>query len=120
MIRRPKEFSKNDTVFAAGDLPDCIYILNSGQARLTVTNGINKVTSRRLVKPDEVLGLNELLANSFCQMNVETITPCVFECLRRQDFLRFLDDEPAICYRLLSVIASNSQQSYTNFSAATF
>ncbi len=119
-ICRQKCFRKNDTVFAAGDLPECIYILNSGQARLTVNNGINNVTDLRLVKPDEVLGINEVLANSFCHINVETVTPCVFECFCRDDFLRLLNNEPEICYRLLTSLGADLQRNYRRFSESRF
>lgn len=119
-IRLPRVFSKNDTVLAAGDLPRCIYILSSGQARLTVANGINNVTDLRLVKNDEMLGINEIFANSFCQMNVETITPCVFDCLNRSDLMQFLDREPAICFRLLNLFGTNLQESYNSFADSNF
>ena len=119
-IRKAERFSKNDTVLAAGDLPKCIYILSSGQARMTLTNGIDRVTKLRLVKTDEILGLNEMFGNSFCQMNVETITPCVFHCLRRNDFMNFLDREPAICYRLLRTLAGSIQSGYERFMDTSF
>jgi CRP-like cAMP-binding protein len=119
-IRKSKRFNRNSTVFAAGDLPCCICMLSSGQARLTVTNGINKTTNVRLVKTGELLGLNEFLANSFCQTNVVTITPCVFECFDRKDFLDFLKCEPSVCVRLLRLLSANIQSSYDAFAESRF
>lgn len=119
-IRTKRRFQKNDTVVSAGDMPEFIFILNSGQARLSITNGINSVTNLRLVKKDEILGLNEVLANSFCEMNVETVTPCEFDCVRRRDFLNLLFREPEICYRLLNLLGLRTQQIYESFSSASF
>lgn len=119
-IRTKRRYQKNDTVVSAGDVPDFIFILNSGQARLSVTNGINSVTNLRLVKKDEILGLNEVLANSFCEMNVETVTICEFDCVRRRDFLDLLSREPEICYRLLNLLGLRTQQIYETFSSVSF
>jgi CRP-like cAMP-binding protein len=120
LIRRTRRFERNNTVVAAGDLPKCLYILKGGQARMTVHNGINDTTTLRLVKTDEVLGLNELIGNSFCQMNVETITPCEFECFSRADFIEFLDREPKICCRLLNALGADLTASYRDFTVTEF
>ncbi len=119
-IRTKRRFKKNDTVVTAGEVPNFIFILNSGQARLSITNGINAVTNLRLVKKDEILGLNEVLANSFCEMNVETVTPCEFDCLRRRDFLELLRKDSEMCYRLLSLLGIRTQQIYETFSSFSF
>lgn len=119
-IRLVRRFDKNDTVVAAGDLPDCVFIHSSGQARMTIANGINHVTDLRLVKRNEIIGLNEMFANSFCQMNVETITSCVFDCLPKKEFLRFLNENPPVCFRLLSLFGNEVQASHERFAGSRF
>lgn len=87
---------------------------------MTIANGINHVTDLRLVKRNEIIGLNEMFANSFCQMNVETITSCVFDCLPKKEFLRFLNENPPVCFRLLSLFGNEVQASHERFAGSRF
>ncbi len=107
-IKQTKCFDKDVVVSAAGDVPRFVYILSKGQAQLSLDSHSDLA---RLVKPNEIFGLIEMMANSSYKMNLETITPCVFEIIEKSDFTNFLHNEPEICLRLVKSLGSNLQKS---------
>lgn len=105
-VKREKHFAKGETVFANGQLPCCIFILLEGEAEIRYQGAVYPV------RQNEILGLTEALANLPYEIGVETLTPCRFECIRCDDFLLFLQNEPEICFRLLQKLGANLQKIY--------
>ena len=99
-IKQTKKFHKDETFFSAGEMPCCIYLLHEGEARIILDTAQN-MTANRLIKPDEIVGLTEAIANLPYEMKAEAVTPCLCECIRREDFIRFLHDEPEVCFAWL-------------------
>lgn len=119
-IKTSKRVKENNAVLKAGDISPCVYILREGCARITYRNELNNSGSFRLIEENEFVGLNEILADSCCEMNVETVTPCTFECLRRKDFMNFLGREPEICFRLVKMLGAGLQKNYRKLQNSTF
>lgn len=110
-IKQKVRFPKNAEVFWAGDVPCGIHILLEGQATLRVS----KLHIAHRVAPGEILGLTETIANLPYEMNLETITDCVFERIESQALFRFLNNDAEVCFRLVKLLGSNIQQSYQRF-----
>lgn len=107
-----KRFDQGIQVYGKSALPKGIYILLEGQAQLSFTDLCGKTYLIRLVKPNELIGLIELLANLENEITLETITPCLFEFISDKDFLKFLHNDSEICIRLLNTLSFNLQKSY--------
>jgi CRP-like cAMP-binding protein len=105
-IGRAKLFEKDETVFARGQLPCCIYILREGEAQIFYDDGVYRVNR------NEILGLTEALSNLPYEISVKAATACRFECIRRDDLIAFLQNEPEICFRLLQMLGANIQKIY--------
>lgn len=114
-IKRQKRFRKETVVFAAGELPCCIYILLNGQAQILLNADLNIF---RPVRPAEIFGLTETSAGRPFEIMLQTITPCVFELIENDDLLRFLLNEPEICFRLVKSLDSNLQKCGQLFSSS--
>lgn len=110
-LKRTKRFRKSAVVYAAGEMPRCIYVLLKGRLQLRLNNS----SVVQLIEPFGIFGLTETIANVPYETNAETITSCLCEYIKREDFIRFLQDEPEICFRLTQRLALNLQKTINSF-----
>lgn len=110
-IKQTVRFPKDTEIFVAGDVPCGVHILLEGQATLSVS----KLHIAHRVAPSEILGLTETIANLPYEMNLVTITDCVFEFIESQALFRFLNNDKEVCFRLVRLLGSKIQQSYQRF-----
>jgi CRP-like cAMP-binding protein len=92
-------------------MPCCIYLLVKGKVQLLL-NGKDVI---QFIEPDEIFGLTEAIANLPYEMNAETSSTCLCECIGREEFIRFLQTEPEVCFRLVQMLGLNLQKSYQLF-----
>lgn len=107
-IKHKRRFQKDVIIFAAGDIPCCIYSLLKGKAQILLNADLHIF---RPVEPNEILGLTETIAGLPFKITLKTITSCEFEFIENGDFLRFLHDEPEVCFRLVKLLGINLQES---------
>ena len=119
-IKQKKHFQKGESFSASGKSARCFYILQKGQAQLLPNENQTVNQPIRLIEQDEIIGLTETIADIPFEVKVKTITPCVFEIIEREDFIRFLYDEPEVCFRLLRTLSLNYQKFYRLFCSAQF
>ena len=112
-IKKTKKIRKG-VIFSVGQMPCCIYVLREGEAQIVLNDPENMPTARP-VEPKEIIGLTEAVANMPYEIKVEAVTSCLCECIRREDFIRFLHSEPEVCFRLAEILSSNLQKSYKLF-----
>jgi CRP-like cAMP-binding protein len=111
-IKHTKRFQKGVCFFSRGDMPNFIYLLREGKAELLLNDKLNDINIARLIEPDEIFGLTETIVNLPYETGAQTITSCICECIGREDFIRFLQDAPEVCFRLTHLLALNLQKSY--------
>ena len=111
-IKYTTHFQKGETVFAAGDLPQRLYILRKGNAQMLPGSETNNEQEARPIEPNEILGLTEIVANLPYETTAEATEPCEVEVINREDFIRFLREEREVCFRLAHLLALNLQKSY--------
>ena len=112
-IKQTKRFAKNTCFFARDDTPRRIYLLRRGKAQLLLNEDSKNISFGRLIEPNEIFGLTETIANLPYETEAKTITACTCECIGRRDFIRFLKDEPEICFRLVRLLGTNLQKSFS-------
>jgi CRP-like cAMP-binding protein len=110
-IKRELEFAENEIIWEYGKMPCCIYILVEGEAEI-LYRGVQSV---HRIKQNEILGVTEAISNLPYEISIKTDTPCRFECIRRDDFIEFLQTESEICFRLLQRLGVNLQKFYRLF-----
>ena len=110
-IKQKKLFPKGARLFAAGDMPCCIYLLVKGKVQI-FSNDKNIV---QFIEPDDIFGLTEAIANLPYEVNAETLTPCLCECIGREEFIGFLQTEPEVCFLLAQMLGLNHQKSFQLF-----
>lgn len=110
-IKQTNKFHKDETFFSTGEMPCRVYVLREGEARI-ILNTAQNMTANRPIEPNEIIGLTETITNLPYEMKAEAVTSCLCECIRREDFIRFLHDEPEVCFRLFETLGLNLQKAY--------
>lgn len=118
-IKQRKRFRSRITVAAFGEIPD-VYLLVKGRAKRVVVNRIDDRKVAKFVLENEVFGLTETISNSRTRYTLDTITPCVFEIIKRPDFINFLNQEPEVNLNLAKLLSSNLNSRYQMFASSTF
>jgi CRP/FNR family transcriptional regulator, cyclic AMP receptor protein len=71
-----------------------VYLLCSGQVKLSVSSSGGKTLILRIAKPGDILGLTATLSGTLYEASAETLHPCQIAFIRREDFLRFVSKHP--------------------------
>jgi CRP-like cAMP-binding protein len=103
-IMHKRNFECGDTIFSRNIIPTEILVLTRGTAELEsgVANG-----KTRVVRPGEVLGLTETLAEAKYYDTLIAITDCEANVISRGDLIGYLRRTPEACFRSLEVVAEN-------------
>jgi CRP-like cAMP-binding protein len=118
-IKQTKRFRSDITVAAKGEIPN-IYFLVNGRAKRVSVNRIDNRRVANFVLENEFFGLTETISNSRSRYTLNTITPCVFEFIRREDFINFLNQQPEVGENLAKILSFNLNSSYQTFASSTF
>jgi CRP/FNR family transcriptional regulator len=77
-------------LFVEGESPRGLFILCSGQAKLTANSRDGQSITLRLVERGEVLGLSSVISNASYLASAETLKPSQVSFIPRLPFLQFL------------------------------
>lgn len=77
-------------LFVEGETPRGLFVLCTGQAKVSATSKEGKRITLHLVEPGEALGLSSVIANCPYQLAAETMAPSQVCFFPRAEFLRFL------------------------------
>jgi len=104
-IKTPVNFPKHSTLFEEGRLPDGIYILLRGKAKLSVDLKGGRTLILGIAQSGEVLGLSAIMSGKPAEFTVETLTPAQFSYVERKEFLRLLEEHCELCVLVVEVLS---------------
>jgi CRP/FNR family transcriptional regulator, cyclic AMP receptor protein len=87
-------YRRGETVFREGEVPQYVFMLQSGRVKLSVSSREGRTVILRIADPGQVLGLNSALAGSEHEASAEALEPCRIVAIPVRDFLRFLETYP--------------------------
>lgn len=119
-IKHPVLFNKSQIIYGIRDLPNNIYILRKGKARLFIATEQKPHCAVRDILINEVIGLPESLAYFQYETGIEAATTCICDSIERKDLIGLLEGNSELCYRLLGVLGDNLNKSYKAFSSHEF
>ena len=93
-IRYSSDYPAGSALFHEHGDSRGIYILCSGQVKLSVSSSAGKTLIVRMAKPGDMLGLTSTMSGRPYEASAETLHPCRIAFIRRGDFLRFLMTNP--------------------------
>jgi len=99
-IRQTTVYPPGALVFAEGEKPRGLFILCSGQAKLTASSEEGRRTTLRLVQANEVLGLSSVIGNTPFPATAEILTAAQVAFIPRPQFLKFVQSQPEVAARV--------------------
>jgi CRP/FNR family cyclic AMP-dependent transcriptional regulator len=93
-VMHTSTYARGTILFMEGQPPHGIYVLRTGQAKLSFTSREGKTFTLRFAKPGEALGLMAFLFGKPYEFTAEAFHPCDVEFVHAHDFLRFLAAHP--------------------------
>lgn len=111
-IKHATCFPEGSVVFLEGQDARGVYILCQGRAKLITTNADGKSFILKIVGPGEILGLHSTMTGKPHEVTVETLQPSQLTFVRRDDFLRFLNEHGDACLSAAQHLARDCQSAY--------
>lgn len=102
-------FPAGSILFAEGQQPRGIYIMCHGRAKLTTASSEGKMLITRVAGEGEVLGISSAISGKPYKASAETVEPSQVNFVKREDFLRFLNDHGDACFRAAQQLADECQ-----------
>lgn len=100
-------YPKGAVLFVEQEAPHGVFILSKGRVKLSLTSSDGRTVILRIVEPGEVLGLHAAILREPYQATAETLEPCEADVVRREDFLRFLRENPEASLRAAQQLGQN-------------
>ena len=92
----PHRDAPGAVLFVEGQTPRGIFIVCSGNVKLSTTSKEGKVLILKQAEAGEVLGLSAVISGTNYEMTAETASPCQLNFIGRQDFMGLLQRESEV------------------------
>jgi CRP/FNR family cyclic AMP-dependent transcriptional regulator len=83
-----------------------VFVLCSGEVKLSISSGAGKTLILRVAKAGEVLGLMATMGSIPYEASAETLHPCQVAFIRRDDFLKFVAKHPEVYQKAVKHLSS--------------
>ena len=101
--RRIVALEPEETFFCQGDAADCVYILETGRAKISVVSEAGKQATISLVAPGDFFGELALAANTCLRLTTVTaLNACTAFKIGRDDMTRAMHEQNEFCDQFLS------------------
>jgi CRP/FNR family transcriptional regulator, cyclic AMP receptor protein len=111
-IKYASAFPQGAILFLEGQPARGAYIVCSGRVKLSTTSRDGKTLILRIAQAGEVLGLHATVSGKPYELAAETLQPCQLDFIKREDFLRFLQNHADACLNAAQHLSQNCQDAY--------
>jgi CRP/FNR family transcriptional regulator, cyclic AMP receptor protein len=111
-IKYASAYPQGAILFLEGQAARGTYIVCSGRVKLSTTSRDGKTLILRIAQPGEVLGLHATVSGKPYELTAETLQPCQLDFIKRDDFLRFLQNHADACLNAAQHLSQNCQDAY--------
>ena len=111
-IKHVNSYPEGALLFMEGEEARGIYILCQGRVKLLTTNSEGKTFILKIAQPGQVFGLNSIVTGRPHEVTVETMQPCQFAYVSREEFLRFIKDNGDACLRVVQQLGQECHSAY--------
>ena len=101
-----------ETLFREGETPRGIYVLQSGSLSLLFDASGGRAKPLREVQPGQILGLSSVVGQGPHDCTATAMHPCEVVFIERDDFLKALEDSPAIWFNVLRLLSTEVHSVY--------
>ena len=111
-IKFSSALPRGGVLFVEGQVPRGIYMLCKGRVKLSCNSRDGKTLIIKIVEPGEVLGLHACVSGIPYELTAETIQPCQVNFIKRDDFLKFLQEHGDACLNAAQHLSDNCHNAY--------
>jgi CRP/FNR family transcriptional regulator, cyclic AMP receptor protein len=111
-VKYASAFPQGAILFVEGQAPRGVYIVCNGRVKLSTTSRDGKTLILRIAQAGEVLGLHATVSGKAYELTAETLQPCQLDFVRRDDFLKFLQNHADACLHAAQHLSQNCQSAY--------
>jgi CRP/FNR family transcriptional regulator, cyclic AMP receptor protein len=112
-IKATSVYPKGTLLCLEGQGARGVYVLCTGRAKLSTTSAEGKSIILRVAEPGEVLGLTAAVSSSPYEATIETLEPTQANFISQTDFIRFLEDYPAVGIKVAQQLTHNCKCAYS-------
>ena len=105
-LLRVSEVPSGSSLFRAGDDGDAMYLIESGQVRITITDEDQKQIILAELAQGDFFGEMAIIDGKKRSADATVTEAARLAVLSREDFLRFIDDNPIVALEMLSAVFS--------------
>jgi CRP/FNR family transcriptional regulator len=87
-------YPEGAVLFVEQEAPRGVFVICRGKVKISMTSSEGKTIILRIAKPGEVLGLHAVISDEPYHASAESLEPCQVKFMRRDDFLRFVREQP--------------------------
>ena len=102
-----KSFRKKDQIFAEGDLPRYVYLVNSGKVKLYKTNDYGKEYIIHIAKEGEFFGYTALIQDLPYEITAAAMEDVELSLVPKADFVQLLHADRNVSSRFVKMLAEN-------------
>lgn len=111
-VKYASAYPQGAVLFVEGQSARGVYILCSGRVKLSTTSRDGKTLIIRIAQAGEVLGLHATVSGEPYELTAESLQPCQLDFIKRDDFLRFLQNHGDACLHAAQHLSQNCQSAY--------
>src|SRR5215467_5748049 len=111
-IKYASGYPPGAVLFVEGQAPRGVYIICNGRVKLSTTSRDGKTLILRIAQAGEVLGLHATVSGKPYELTAETLQPSQLDFVKRDDFLRFLQNHADACLNAAEHLSQNCQSAY--------
>lgn len=88
-------------LYVEGQAARGVYMLCKGRVKLTMNSAEGKTLIVRISGPGEILGAHAAISGEPYELTAEALEPCQVDFIRREDFLKLLQEQPTIAIAVM-------------------
>jgi len=111
-IKYASAYPQGAMLFVEGQAARGVYIVCSGRVKLSTTSRDGKTLILRIAQAGEILGLHATVSGKPYELTAETLQPCQLDFVKRDDFLKFLQNHGDACLSAAQHLSQNCQSAY--------
>jgi len=111
-IKSTAVYPKSAMLFIEGQQPRGVFVLCSGQVKLSTSSKEGKTIITKISDPGDVLGLNATISNRPYEVTAEMVEPGQANFIARDSFLHFLRENGEVAVRVAEQLSRNYYTAY--------
>jgi len=114
-IRLSRSFTAKSTLFAEGDSPSYVYLIESGQVQIGISTDRGATQLLTTAGPGTLLGLSEAMGGEPHKISAVSVGQTEASYVSREDLLEFLVKQPRLCMEIVRLISEDLHSLYHQF-----